>query len=82
VDSRHLYQLLAYLRAMSFKYPDRVIDGMLVYPVGDSTADLRYHIDGYAVRIYTLNLNQNWNAVEADLLDLLKPLNEEAPAFA
>jgi hypothetical protein len=42
-----------------------------VYPVGEQCIDLSYTIEGYPVRIYTLNLAQSTNSIEADLLRLL-----------
>ena len=41
---------------------------MLVYPVGERQVDLSYTIDGYPVRIYTLNLAQPWFQIEKDCL--------------
>jgi 5-methylcytosine-specific restriction enzyme subunit McrC len=43
----------------------------LIYPVGDSTVDAAYEIDGFPIRIYTLNLAQDWAFIEADLLKLI-----------
>jgi 5-methylcytosine-specific restriction enzyme subunit McrC len=69
--SGNLYQLLAYLRAEAASVKDVKPEGILIYPVGDSEVDQTYVIDGYRVRLYTLNLNQNWQKIEEDLLDLL-----------
>lgn len=72
VHSSNLYQLLAYLRGSNQEIPGgQRVDGMLVYPVGDRCVDLSYTIDGYPVRIYTLNLGQPWFQIEADLLKLV-----------
>jgi 5-methylcytosine-specific restriction enzyme subunit McrC len=69
--SGNLYQLLAYLRAEAASLPHVKPEGILIYPVGDSEVDQSYLIDGYRVRLYTLNLNQTWQEIERDLLGLL-----------
>jgi 5-methylcytosine-specific restriction enzyme subunit McrC len=72
VHSSNLYQLLAYLRGSSQEIPtSQLIEGVLVYPVGEQCVDLRYTIDSYPIRIYTLNLEQPWLRIEADLLRLV-----------
>lgn len=72
VRSGNLYQLMAYLRGSSQHGPaGQSIEGILVYPVGEQCCDLSYVIDGYPVRIYTLNLGQPTQAIEDDLLNLL-----------
>jgi hypothetical protein len=63
---------MAYLRGSAQNAPaGQSIEGVLVYPVGEQCIDLGYVIDGYPVRIYTLNLGQPTHAIEADLLSLL-----------
>jgi 5-methylcytosine-specific restriction enzyme subunit McrC len=72
VHSSNLYQLLAYLRGSSQETPgSQLIEGMLVYPVGEECVDLKYTIDGYPIRIYTLNLGQPWLRIEEDLQRLV-----------
>ncbi len=73
VHSENLYQLLAYLRAESTPVDHVRPEGILIYPVGDSEVDESYVIDGYRIRLYTLNLNQTWKEIECDLLGLLDP---------
>jgi 5-methylcytosine-specific restriction enzyme subunit McrC len=69
--SENLYQLLAYLRAENAANPRVRPEGILVYPAGDNAVDASFHIDGYSVRLYTLNLNQTWQLIERDLKGLL-----------
>jgi 5-methylcytosine-specific restriction enzyme subunit McrC len=72
VRSDNLYQLLAYLRGTDQeRQTGKIVEGMLIYPVGQQSVDLRYVIDGYPLRIHTLNLGQPWQLIEADLLNLL-----------
>lgn len=73
VHSANLYQLMAYLRGTDSKpQSHRAIEGILVYPVGMQAAELSYTIDGYPIRIYTLNLGQHWRDIEQDLLKLVE----------
>jgi 5-methylcytosine-specific restriction enzyme subunit McrC len=75
VHSANLYQLMAYLHGTESPAGlGHAIEGMLVYPVGMQTADLRYRIDEYRIRVYTLNLGQAWTGVESDLLGLIRTL--------
>jgi 5-methylcytosine-specific restriction enzyme subunit McrC len=72
VHSANLYQLMAYLRAEAASTArDHRVDGILLYPAGSQSLDLRYEIDGFSVRIYTLDLSQHWSAIEKDLLRLI-----------
>jgi 5-methylcytosine-specific restriction enzyme subunit McrC len=71
VHSHNLYQLMAYLRGTAASTTAQTLEGMLVYPVGEQSVDLRLNIDGYPIRIYTLNLAQPWNSIESDLLSLI-----------
>jgi 5-methylcytosine-specific restriction enzyme subunit McrC len=70
LHSDNLYQLLAYLRGTSPE-GSQSIEGMLIYPTGEQVVDRSYTIDGYRVRIYTLNLDQPWRQIESDLLSLV-----------
>jgi 5-methylcytosine-specific restriction enzyme subunit McrC len=70
--SENLYQLLAYLRAEEACNPDLVPEGMLIYPVAENSIDTSFVIDGYPVRLFTLNLNQRWEAIEMELLCLFR----------
>jgi 5-methylcytosine-specific restriction enzyme subunit McrC len=80
VRSDHLYQLYSYLRHIRSKV-DKVADtcGMLVYPTVERSLKLKYVIDGYAVEVRTLNLDQPWQGVSADALKLLQT-QEDATA--
>ena len=71
VHSSNLYQLLAYLRGTPVIGAEQSLEGMLVYPVGEQTVDLRFNIDHYPIRIYTLNLAQLWHSIETELLSLI-----------
>lgn len=72
--SENLYHLLAYLRAEWFRSPVITPEGILIYPVGDNAVDSSFTIDGYPIRLFTLNLNQHWKKIEDDLLCLIAPI--------
>jgi 5-methylcytosine-specific restriction enzyme subunit McrC len=82
VHSDHLYQLIAYLRGSDQKLAHGAsIEGILVYPVGEQCADFSYNIDGYPVKIFTLNLAQPWHCIEADLIRLISsPMDDSVAA--
>jgi 5-methylcytosine-specific restriction enzyme subunit McrC len=71
VRSAHLYQLFAYQQHLKHLFPDRELRSVLLYPVGDESVLLRYKLDDEPLRVYTLNLNQHWQGIHADMLTLL-----------
>lgn len=73
VHSGNLYQLMAYLRSAQKRWPGQLCEGILLYPVAASRVDLRYTIDGYPVRIWTLDLARPWPEVRKGLLNLIRP---------
>lgn len=71
VHSGHLYQLYAYLRSFArSKANGRPVEGMLLYPVVDRELRLDYEIDGFPVRVCTVDLAQEWRGIEAELMGL------------
>ncbi len=71
--SAHLYQLLAYLytaRAHGRAYAS----GTLVYAQVGEPLQLDFEIDGHALRVRSVDLNQPWARVEADVLGLARQL--------
>jgi len=73
--SPHLYQLYAYLQNQ-VSTPGQSLEGVLLYPAGHGPADtqavdLRYTLGGHPVRVVTLNLQQPWQGIAADMLALL-----------
>ena len=78
--SENLYQLLAYLRAESFRNSAITPEGILVYPVAENSISASFTIDGYPVRLFTLNLNQRWDKIEDDLLCLIASEQREETA--
>lgn len=70
VRSDNLYQLYAYLRNVEIR-DGRRPEGVLLYPTVDHHLHLDYDIHGYRIRVVTLNLDQDWRKIHADLLALL-----------
>jgi 5-methylcytosine-specific restriction enzyme subunit McrC len=70
VRSGHLYQILAYLRNIPVVGAIS-LEGMLLYPTDDRTLELKYVLEGYPISIRTVNLNQPWQQLRQDLLELV-----------
>jgi 5-methylcytosine-specific restriction enzyme subunit McrC len=66
----HLYQLYAYLQNQPAQ-PGQALEGVLLYPAAAHEADLRYTLGGFPVRVATIDLNQPWPDIAADLLRLV-----------
>lgn len=69
--SGNLYQLTAYLRTEGSSQQIIRPEGILIYPVGENVIDASFTIEGFPVRLYTLNLSQDWQHIERDLLGLI-----------
>ena len=66
----HLYQLFAYLQNLR-PTPGQALEGILLYPAATAAVDVRYALGGHPVRIATLDLQQPWPGIAADLLALV-----------
>ena len=71
VHSAHLYQLMSYLTNVRKKEGDE-LTGMLIYPRVDRTLRERYSIQGYPIAVCTVDLNQDWRALKAELISLVR----------
>lgn len=65
----HLYQLLAYLRAESAESRPR---GLLAYAHHEVQFDERFKLDGFEVRLVTINLNATWSVLRDQLAELAR----------
>ncbi|WP_426491253.1 5-methylcytosine restriction system specificity protein McrC [Hymenobacter sp. 102] len=76
--SAHLYQLFAYQHHLQHEQVDKPVESMLLYPVVDQSLRVSYRQPGTQSRVHvvTVNLNQSWPAVEAELLTLLNDQSE------
>jgi 5-methylcytosine-specific restriction enzyme subunit McrC len=70
VRSGHLYQIYAYLRNIHVS-SGMSLEGMLLYPTVERTIELKYVVDGYPISIRTVNLDQPWQNLRRDLLELV-----------
>jgi 5-methylcytosine-specific restriction enzyme subunit McrC len=85
--SAHLYQLYAYLRNLEgLGGTNSFAQGILLYPTAADSVDFCFHVAGHRVRVFTLNLNRDWNLIAADLLGLIGMAENEnddpAPSVA
>lgn len=69
--SPHLYQLYAYLQNQR-PAPGQTLEGILLYPAATQDVDVRYTLGGHPVRVVTLDLQQPWPGIAADLLALVQ----------
>jgi 5-methylcytosine-specific restriction enzyme subunit McrC len=67
IHSQNLYQLFAYLKNQE----DESAEGILIYPTVQKSLSLAYSHEGHTIKIETLNLNQDWRGVKADLLRII-----------
>jgi 5-methylcytosine-specific restriction enzyme subunit McrC len=67
--SGNLYQLFAYL-SNHRKAQGKETVGMLLYPKTGKEIDLSYTIKGFTVKVFTINLNCNWQVVHERLLEI------------
>lgn len=72
IHSSNLYQIFAYVKNKEIEKDWENCEGILLYPTVSESYDLNYDIQGHLIRIYTLNLNQDWQHIEKDLLTLIK----------
>ena len=73
IRSGHLYQLYTYLSNVAGRasLTGRELSGILLYPSAERNLDLQYELNGYRVRVYTINLNNPWRDIKKNLLGLL-----------
>jgi len=73
VHESHLYQLMAYLHNVRANLAGgRQVEGVLLYPKGAEALDEAWDIQGYPVRVCTLDLSCEWQDVAARLLEIGK----------
>ena len=75
IHSGHLYQLFSYLKnaeAMSNEFLNA--KGILLYPAVGEKVSFEAVVQGHQVQVRTINLDQAWAGIRADLLSLLNPL--------
>jgi len=74
VRSLHLYQMFAYLKNLEANGGlDESAAGILLYPTVSKAVDVSWKIQGHYIRVYTLNLSQEWTGIHRELIELLRP---------
>ncbi len=68
--SGNLYQLMSYL-SNSVRREGDTLSGMLIYPQVDKPVSETYRINDFEVSICTIKLDQPWQGVRSDLIQLL-----------
>tara|TARA_B100000315_G_C14501525_1_gene552560 strand:+ start:104 stop:682 length:579 start_codon:yes stop_codon:yes gene_type:complete len=69
--SSHLYQIFAYLSNLPAGDLAASCEVMLLYPTIDVPLSATYTDKGQTISIRTINLNQPWQRIHDDLLDLV-----------
>jgi 5-methylcytosine-specific restriction enzyme subunit McrC len=70
LHSANLYQLMSYLTNTE-RHGDVELSGMLIYPRVDKTLRQKYKIQGYPVTICTVDLNQDWKDIRAEIFEIV-----------
>ena len=71
-DSKHLYQLFAYLKnAESEGQGYREAEGILLYPTNGVHLNDEFEIERHRVRLCSIDLSQDWREIHRDLLVLI-----------
>lgn len=70
--SGNLYQLLTYLRNREATKPANAKhEGILLYPQVDEPVQAEVRLEGFRIQACTINLNQPWEKIHDDLLEIL-----------
>jgi 5-methylcytosine-specific restriction enzyme subunit McrC len=73
-DSSHLYQLYAYLKSQEHvSEAHRKAVGILLYPAVRNKFSERVKLQDHVIRIESVDLAAPWQAIEAQLLELVPP---------
>jgi 5-methylcytosine-specific restriction enzyme subunit McrC len=69
LHSENLYQLFAYLKNAEKRGPEyATVKGVLLYPAVGEMPPFQAMIQGHEIRVLTINLDQAWQTIRADLL--------------
>ena len=71
VRSGHLYQLGAYLRNASVMPDWENVTGQLLYPAVGQKLDLNFKINGFEIKVTSVDLDQYWQTIEEQLLEAI-----------
>ena len=71
VRSDHLYQLGTYLRNASAMTGWENVSGQLLYPAVGQKLDLKFKINGFQMKVTSVDLDQHWQTIEEQLLEAI-----------
>ena len=72
IRSSNLYQIYAYLTNVKPEYSGQPkSEGILLYPTVTKELDSETYIKGHKISFKTINLNQDWQGIHQDLLNVL-----------
>ena len=73
INAGNLYQLLAYLRNREATVPSgSKHEGFLLYPMVDEPIKVDVCLEGFLIRARSIDLNQDWQKIHSDMLDLIE----------
>ena len=70
IDSSHLYQIYSYLENVQLT-DEQELEGILLYPTIDEEYNLSALYNGHQISIKTINLNQEWQSIHNDLINVI-----------
>jgi 5-methylcytosine-specific restriction enzyme subunit McrC len=82
LHSAHLYQLNAYLQNKAREPGWEDVEGILLYPAVKHEFDVRMRLLGHRIRIVSVDLDQHWSDIEADLVSVLGPVTDTPSTVA
>ena len=71
LHSSHLYQLTAYLRNISIDPEWENVTGQLLYPAVNHRLNLSFSLNSFPIRISSIDLDQHWQKIEDQLIEIL-----------
>jgi len=69
IISANLFQLYSYLSNAEKR---EIMEGILIYPQTDEEINMGFEMNGYTIKIFTVNLNQHWSGIREQLLEIIK----------
>jgi 5-methylcytosine-specific restriction enzyme subunit McrC len=74
IHSGHLYQLFSYLKNAEARHNTYLdAEGILLYPAIGEKLSVNVTIQGHPVHVRSINLDQPWQTIKGDLLQVLQP---------
>jgi 5-methylcytosine-specific restriction enzyme subunit McrC len=72
IRSANLYQLHAYVTNIESRGGDNLnCEGMLLYPTVEEDIHARFDMRGHRITVASINLNQDWQGIHRDLVELI-----------